>query len=222
MILLWDIDGTLLDTGGSGVNSLTAAIHKHTGLKVDFLRESFSGLTDYEIVNKLISEAGGYNPNQCEVEEILETHINSFEIILKSNPAKQIDGVIDKLKEITLLSGIHQGILTGNCLAGANAKLTSAKLEKFFEESSIFTADFRNDSRVKIADYARSSLSSEEEIILIGDTPNDIFAARENGMGVISLPTGTFAYDQLQSLNEFGTLKKNWTALDLLEKIYSV
>ena len=56
MILLWDIDGTLLDTGGSGVQPLVDAIKKHTGLEIAFHRENVSGLTDYEIVQKLIVE----------------------------------------------------------------------------------------------------------------------------------------------------------------------
>ena len=220
MILLWDIDGTLLDTGGSGVQPLVDAIKKHTGLEITFHRENVSGLTDYEIVQKLIVEKRGNRPTDVEISEILDTHISNYRIILEQKPAIQIDEISQKLTELELVSGIQNGILSGNCEEGAKIKLSSAKLEKFFQKPFIFTANCALNSRVKIVRAACRVLPPDHEVILIGDTPNDIVAAQQNGVRIVSIPTGTFTYEELKKLNQKDTLQEKWKTSDLLERIF--
>ena len=113
--LLWDIDGTLLDTHGIGKNAMTSAIKSYTKLDVDFDHLKFSGLTDHQIIKALL-EYANYSPNNMEfaVEKILELYIQNYLIILKEGKIQVLflnarnDGTGINLPEATDLILYHK------------------------------------------------------------------------------------------------------------------
>lgn len=127
-LLLWDIDGTLLDTGGSGVEPFKIAAEKYLGGKVQFGRAKMAGKTDYQIVNYLRQDDRTKFTTACVEHKILKKYARGLRNSLKVNPVKVLGDVQVSLENLKSSSEFELGILTGNCKRGMEAKLQSAGL----------------------------------------------------------------------------------------------
>jgi phosphoglycolate phosphatase-like HAD superfamily hydrolase len=106
------------------------------------------------------------------------------------------------------------GLVTGNCRNGGIVKLTSAKLHEYFEPELSFYATFELYDRQKILASAREK---HTDIIIIGDTPNDVQAGVMLNIPVISVATGSFSWTDLEEINKDFVLKEDWKVQNLMD-----
>jgi phosphoglycolate phosphatase len=219
LCLLWDIDGTLLNTHGAGVKPLERAILDVFGCKVTLERGKYSGYTDYEIIADLVESDLNDNSDSEKFEEVLNRYTQDLKGALTLSPASPLGKIKETLRELRFSTHLKSFIGTGNFEPAASVKLESAGLQESFLEKDIFGATKSRKRRVEIITYAASNLNARYVPIVIGDAPADIFAAKKNNLSVIATPTGHHTYDELNSILPGMALRPDWSTEDLMYKI---
>lgn len=200
-ILIWDIDGTLSEGNGAGLQALSSAIEQHfPGAKDPVL--DLAGATDggiYRIMCERYEQP--YSP--AGEQQFYELYLPTLERNLSSG---EYDGVALPTVQDTLdhfrAQGFTQGLLTGNVEKGAYLKNQSFGLESYFSFGAYGCDHWdRNELGFIAAQRAGEFLSqdvSPADLLVIGDTPKDIACARACGARVAAVTTGQFQADQLQ------------------------
>jgi len=217
VLLLWDIDGTLLDTSGAGVLPFKSAIEKYLKVEVIFDREKLAGKTDYQIIEILSRDLHPKKINAMIEHRILKNYSSGLNRELTNNPVRTLGDTRVALANLSASSSFELGILTGNCKSGMMAKLTSAGFLDFFPKKNVFFSSPFLRSREQILRNALSCVA--KKVILIGDTPDDIYAARSLSTPVLSLATGLFDFDELSLINQGNVLHGRWTYDELISKL---
>ena len=210
-VLLWDIDGTLIEKSGANKKSRH---HEVLGVKEDWFPDSsLQGLSDWEVLTeignryKISSEAINLAFNKLLVDSDF-AYYESY---------KLCNGVNEDLFKI-ISKDWELGILTGNTENRTLLKLNSAGIEKYFDSEYFFTCR-RKESRIDIGLRAKTKLLTKH-IVLIGDTPRDIELAKIVGWKIISVTTGNFDYESLINLNPDFLLNNCGSELySILEKL---
>lgn len=218
--LLWDIDGTLVDTHGLGKVAIIKAIRSYTNLEVDFDHLTFSGLTDHQVIKSLLENANYITINiELVVEKILELYIQNYFVILKEKKIQEINNV----SNILLLShnqpSIHNWICTGNIFEGAKLKLRSANLLKYFDENYFFCSENISTRQKIVAKAKAKALQLGFKPIVIGDTVHDIDAAKCEKIFSIALESSNYPLEKLQNANPDRVLLKGWNFEQLKKAI---
>ena len=124
-LLLFDIDGTLVDTGGAGLAALKEAATEVFGAEGPEL--DLAGSTDAGIVNGMLEYFG----SDLSHEDFYRAYLSWLDPKLKSISGRVLPGVVDLLTELSE-ANVVLGLLTGNIAAGAEAKLVHYELNHFF------------------------------------------------------------------------------------------
>lgn len=200
---IFDIDGTLLNSRD--------LVHYRAFQKV--LKEVFKcdrditevhvhGNTDVGILRATTRLAGisdeDFARNLPEVLEAMGHHVAASAHDFRPEICPSIPRLLDELKS----RGKLLGVATGNLEAIAWPKLQAADLKHYFSFGSFSD---RNEHRSNIfraaAENARNRLGTAATICFVGDTPDDIKAARENNCPILAIATGIYPLEQLQALN---------------------
>ncbi|MDQ3322572.1 MAG: HAD family hydrolase [Acidobacteriota bacterium] len=200
-ILLWDIDGTLMSSNVSGafkqyfapvMEEIYGSSGKLDGLKV-------SGMTDTQIFYESLRDEG-FTPEQIlgASDKLLPVFKRRMtEIIGKTETAYIIKTGARAILEATSKdSRFLNALLTGNLSVAAQIKLEYFDLWKYFENAPNVFGEISHDRRelgkkaVGIADKFLGAKLKPEQFVVIGDTPNDIAAARAFGARMVSVATG--------------------------------
>jgi phosphoglycolate phosphatase-like HAD superfamily hydrolase len=199
-VLFWDIDGTLLATGGAGMFAWNDSVKELTGRDFDLKTMVRSaGLTDYGIGVKTFEVLGlEWTP------ELVDRLVRRYEDLLPASLPRVKGRVLDNVREILqhLRSDrpdIRSYLLTGNTRAGARAKLTYYGLQEFFPDGA-FCED--TSERASIARRALSLARTSGHVdagqaVVIGDTPHDVECANAIGARTIAVATGGYTMDEL-------------------------
>lgn len=184
-LFLFDIDGTLLSPGPSARRAINQAIENYTGIPPNLQIKDVAGLTDRLIVRNALIKAGKDAEMDGTVNNIIDNYLELFEnsyptladAFVYSDSIKLVNKVISK--------GFPLGLLTGNVKAGAEIKLRKFDLLKYFQ-FGVFGDDgmTRNDLpqiAKKVAEQKTGIKLNFQDIVLIGDTPEDATAAKTNG-----------------------------------------
>ncbi len=173
--LLFDIDGTLINTGGAGLKAMKTAVKQILGDKDLLTGYSFAGKTDSQIMNDMVRKS---DKPEILSEKLEKTYIDNLKVNLKnSNTFKTYTNVNKLLDTYQKKGDFELALLTGNFRTGAVLKLEHAGLWKYFKWG-VF-GDISED-RVLLAQNALKIISEKEhnirtkDIFIIGDTTNDI------------------------------------------------
>lgn len=199
-VILWDIDGTLLDSAGTGIKALSTAIEEHFSGESPPL--NLAGATDSGVYRSMCDH---FDRKWIEAEQLdfFQKYLIQLEKVQQANshPSKLYDGVVDVLEEMKN-QGVPQGLLTGNIERGAFLKTQVLGIESFFQFGAYGCDHWdRNELGPVGAQRASTFLQKDikpEDLLIIGDTPRDIACARACGAKVIAVTTGAFSADQLQ------------------------
>jgi phosphoglycolate phosphatase-like HAD superfamily hydrolase len=211
VILLWDIDGTLLTTGRAGIFAWEDAAAEVLGESVDFSKLATGGLTDVEIA-ALILSAHGAEATPETVERLVRLYESYLPRSLPRRQGRVLPNVQEILEHLTARTDIRSLLLTGNTRAGAAAKLAHYGLAKFFNGGAF--SDGLPD-RPSIARRALAMVRAErrsgmsEAMYVIGDTPHDIACAEAIGARTVAVATGTYSLGELEA-------RSPWWALEAL------
>src|ERR1700722_13239252 len=187
-LVLFDIDGTLIDTGGAGARSWTWAFEREFRRKVDIAEHSTAGMTDPAIARVTFTKALGREPSPEELDRLMVSYQRVLPDFVASSPDYRVlDGVEALLGRLTD-EGSLLGLTTGGLEAAAHAKLGRGQLNHYF-----YVGGYGSDSedRVELTRAAvtrgKQMLDGIEmrEIYVVGDTPLDIAAAE--GVGAVSV-----------------------------------
>lgn len=216
--LFWDIDGTILQTNGAAAIPFVQAVTDFAGQKVIIDRKKLSGFTDYEIANYLL-ESVKIEANLQDITKVLETYAKNLPDNLQQGKVQIIGNVLDVLRKLKSHPDIELAIATGNFILGAKAKLNQVGLTDFFQDKNIFCASEINWTRDLIIENAKNSLKPGQIGIIIGDSPKDIYSAKNSKLKVIAVATGAHSLIELSYLNPDYLLKLGWGYEDLMKCI---
>ncbi|MGM9582547.1 MAG: HAD family hydrolase [Phascolarctobacterium sp.] len=185
--LMWDIDGTLILTGGAGKDAMINVIKDYYFLDAFDFTHSLAGLTDSDIIKSVVTRLRGH----CSSAEAAGLLIRYQMELPKQLPLHK--GRILKNVEKTLAyfaqpnSKYLNCLLTGNIRSGAQEKLAYYGLDKYFSfDHSVFGEASENREELARIAFSRFFLLhnqnfSPEQMLFIGDTPNDVKCAHSIG-----------------------------------------
>jgi phosphoglycolate phosphatase-like HAD superfamily hydrolase len=199
---LFDIDGTLLrEVSGIHTKSFTASIQRVTGFEVSLEGVPIHGSTDTAILRDACRLAGiPAEVLKPQVKAILEAMCQRFTEQRHELKLKLMPGVKDALRHLAQ-KGALLGVATGNLETIGWIKIEEAGLRQWFRLGG-FSDHFpvRAELIGNAARKARKMAGAGARVCVVGDTPNDIEAARANQLPVIAVATGHFSFDTLLSL----------------------
>lgn len=193
VLVLWDIDGTLVTHAPSARDRHAHAVSTVLGRTVDPLPAGI-GKTDRQIIVELFAD---HAPSEADIEQAFAVIDAVTAEDMQRAPVTAISGTNEVLALLTSAGAAHS-VLTGNSPARARLKLQAAALAHHFEFTSGFYGDIHATRMELVADAAqRLSLQPAVRPVIIGDTPLDIIAAQASGIPVIAVATGIYSVDEL-------------------------
>lgn len=211
-LLLFDIDGTLLDTGGSGGAALLDAVEEMFGVSRDILRPlELAGATDGGVIQGLFDQVS-HPLHQESVKDYFECYLRHLERRLHSSEftGRTLPGVFELMQTLLQKGQADIGLLTGNIRRGAELKLKRFDLQPFFREGGFGDDAVDRNLLGPIAIQRMSEVTgnsyTHDEVIVIGDTPKDIACAKACGARCLAVGTGHFSSQQLQPYQAWKTL----------------
>lgn len=199
IVCLFDIDGTLLSSGGAGKAALEAALAEDFGNPVRF-KVPYSGRTDRAIIRELF-QVHGIDETPANLERIFGGYLRRLPEYLRSHMGSVLPGIDALLKILMGRPDVAVGLLTGNVRAGAQAKLGHFGLFEHFAFGGFGDHHFDRDdvAREALAEVRRhlGGHVAGEQIWVIGDTPLDVRCARAIGARVAAVATGVHSLDDL-------------------------
>ncbi len=199
-LLLFDIDGTLITSGGAGEHALRLGIRERFGIDDDLKGIEIAGRTDSGIARQVFARHG-----LPETAENLTAFFDGYlQHLVQQLPAKNgrlLPGIVPLLAALKLRADFVLALLTGNLARGAELKLTHYGVWQYFEFGAY--ADDHHD-RNELGHFAKARAKerhgvdfSPDLIYVLGDTPHDITCARAIGAKAVAVATGQFTREQL-------------------------
>ena len=202
-LVLFDIDGTLVHTGGAGVKAFGQVFATEFNAVDGMERLKFAGRTDVSLVREFFSyhEIAATPQN---FERFFERYVFWLDHILRQSKGGGCHGVWELVRG---LQGLAEppllGLLTGNIRLGAEIKLRHFNLWDTFTTGA-FADDHEDRDQIAVIAHRRGSRILKEElrgeqVVVIGDTPHDIRCARAIGAKVLAVATGSYGVEELKS-----------------------
>jgi phosphoglycolate phosphatase len=198
-LLLFDIDGTLIDSGEAGTRSLNLAFEELFSVWNAFHGISMAGKTDTQIIKEgLIKHGISVNNN---LDAVINTYLMYLQKEINNNRRHIKPGIYELLERLSLIRDVKLGLLTGNLEPGARIKLQPFKLNRYFQAGAFGSDDEDRERLLPIAIKRFEEILWRKiditECIVIGDTPRDVNCAKTNGAMCIGVATGPYSINEL-------------------------
>jgi phosphoglycolate phosphatase-like HAD superfamily hydrolase len=201
-LILFDIDGTLIDSGEAGSRALDIAFRELFSIQNAFDGVSMAGKTDIQIVKEGISKYG-LPSNNGIVPKIIDGYLKHLSIEINNDLKHLKPGIMEAIHAIKKNNGnFALGLLTGNIEKGARIKLEPFGLNSHFQSGAFGSDHEDRNSLLPIAVERFITITGREigfkDCIIIGDTPRDVYCAKPYGAKCIAVATGPYASQALQ------------------------
>lgn len=200
-VIFFDIDGTLLSTGGAGQRAMELALTEDFEISFPFEGVLAAGRTDRGITDEIFARYSIEN-NEANRQRFRDAYLKQLPQAMNAGAGLLLPSVRELLQALAEVDGITLSLLTGNYADGAWMKL------KHFELDQFFTSGGFGDHHANRDDVARLAISeignvqqrtiSGEDTMVIGDTPADIRCARAIGSKAVAVATGIYSADELK------------------------
>lgn len=194
-LILFDIDGTLLHAAGAGRPAFAQAFKEAFGWEQTADHINFYGATDLNVFRQICTERGVESTPAME-KAFFERLAPALEARLKERPPTLFPNVGNFLAEVS--RDWKLGLVTGNIEATAWMKLRYAGIDQYFSFGG-FSCNHADRAEIARLALKASGVENPEKVFLIGDTPNDINAAKANGFISIAVATGGFDFQTLEN-----------------------
>lgn len=226
-LILFDVDGTLLLSGGAGAGALNIAFERIYGIPNAMRHVHPHGKTDELIVQEMFRSHLGRCGSESEVKVLLEKYVEILPIMVRdSRNFHLMPGVPGLLSYLRSRKDVLMGLGTGNIEEGARIKLSRGGLNKFFsfggfvsdsgDRAELLEAGFQRGEQIIQKEYARKSIVRW----VIGDTWRDVAAGRACGAKTVAVATGGDSLYELASASPdflFATLEDTERFCEILD-----
>lgn len=214
-LVLFDIDGTLLHTGGAGIKAFAKVFATEFGAVDGFERLKFAGRTDISLVREFFKHHGIAETPE-NFERFFERYVFWLDHILVQCESRTCPGVMEFIGDLGALPEAPLlGLLTGNIRLGAEIKLRHFNLWDTFATGGFADDHEERDHIAAVARQRGSRLLNESlhggQVLVVGDTPLDIRCARAIGAKVLAVATGGHPLEELKQH------EPDWAVADLTQ-----
>jgi phosphoglycolate phosphatase len=197
ILVLWDIDGTLVDTAGHGRHAFQEAFEAVMGRSPEPVE--FAGRTDHQIALAMLNKEREALPRLLEqLAAALEARKE-----MMSRDGHAYPGVPETLAALHGREDVVQSLLTGNIEANAVLKVGAFGLERWLDfEVGAYGSDPHEERSELVAvarERVRAKYGEPARAVLVGDTPHDVRAAHEAGARAVAVATGFSAVEALHA-----------------------
>jgi phosphoglycolate phosphatase len=202
-IIPFDIDGTLVSTGGAGAAAWKVAFEELHGIPADIGQFTDAGMTDPDVGIKTFEAVLHRTPTRHELAQLLQRRLEHMpEAIASSERYRVLPGVPERLRQLSR-DGHLLGLITGNIDGAAHIKLQRADLNRWFPFGAYAGAGMQRADIVREAVARAEAIVGRdvpnEEILVVGDTPRDIEAAHAAECSAVAVATGHHDADALRA-----------------------
>lgn len=198
--VLFDVDGTLIHTGGAGAVAWQRAFIELYDVEANIEEHTREGMTDPEIAEIVFREVLGRDGEDTERAEAVGCYLGHLaDTVAESNGYEVLEGIEELLPRLAE-EGILLGLVTGNIAPAARIKLARGDLDKYFRFGG-YGSDSR--SRTELTAKAlerggevKGAPLDKAKTISVGDTPRDVEAGHGAGIRVVGVATGTYSVEQ--------------------------
>ena len=198
--IFFDIDGTLINTGGAGKAAMMDAMRRQSGRGEVPLDILVAGRSDRSIGRELF-ERNNLTDTVENWDEFVDHYIRGLRVNLPQRPGQVLPGVLSFVETMHNHDNVVMGLITGNIQTSAQLKLEHFGLWHFFHFGGY------GDQHINRDDIARDAMAAAREhlddnydpsrVWVIGDTPNDVRCARAIGAQAIAVATGIYSVEEL-------------------------
>jgi len=201
--VLFDIDGTLLVTGGAGAAAWQRGFEELFGVEANIDEHTDAGMTDPEIAAIVFREVIGREGSQAERSKAIAAYLRHLPDTVGESGGYRVMPGVEELLPRLIDRGLLLGLVTGNIEAAAHIKLSRGKLNRFFSFGG-YGSDSADRTEVTRAALRRGELVSggtlaDGACVAVGDTPRDVTAGHGAGIRVVGVATGSYSTEQLHA-----------------------
>jgi len=195
-ILLFDIDGTLVSTGGAGAVAWRRAFEELHGIPADIGKFTDAGMTDPDVGAQTFEAVLGRRPSAHELAQLVQRRLEHLpEAVAESDGYRVMPGVPERLRQLSR-EGHLLGLVTGNGDGAAYVKLSRGDLMRWFTFGAYASAGIDRPEIVRQAVRRGEAMLGEDvpntQVYVIGDTPLDVRAAHAVECTAIAVATGHY------------------------------
>ncbi len=204
-LILWDVDGTLLYSGGVAGEAMRAAMTRVYGRTSTEARHSYAGKTDRQIILETFADLG-HDALLESLDRFTEAYITELsnrreEFLARCRVLPGVTAALERMAQ----AGAIQSVLTGNLQPIAQIKLNLMQLTGWLDLAvGAYGSDHHR--RAELVPFAVARAAQRyghtftgHDVVVIGDTPNDIDCGRAAGAYTIAIATGPFSIDDLRA-----------------------
>jgi phosphoglycolate phosphatase-like HAD superfamily hydrolase len=199
--VLFDIDGTLISSGGASDRAWKRAFEELQGVEVDVPAVTGKGVPDPEVGRVVFEKAIGREQTEEEAEALMRRRLDHLPEEVESSPGFVVkDGVFELLERL-IEEGIMLGLTTGNVEEAAHIKLARPNLNRYFAFGG-YGSDSPDRTELtrkalERADFVSGHTLDRDSSFACGDTPRDVDAGHGAGIRVVGVATGEYTAEEL-------------------------
>ena len=219
--VLFDIDGTLVTTGGASDRAWRRAFREVQDVDVDVPAVTGKGVPDPEVGRVVFKSALGREPTPEEAETLMRRRLDHLPEEVENSPGFKVQDCVAELLYRLIDDGILLGLTTGNVEEAAHIKLARANLNRYFSFGG-YGSDSPDRTELTKKALERGELVSGETLerdrcFSCGDTPRDVEAGHGAGIRVVGVATGEFTVEELLEAGADAAIRSLREGLPLLQ-----
>jgi phosphoglycolate phosphatase len=200
--ILFDIDGTLISTGGAGAASWRLAFDELYGIPADIGKFTDAGMTDPDVGRMTFVAVLHRQPERKEFTRLLERRLHHLHTTVEESDGYKVFPGVEELLPKLIDDGYLLGLVTGNVEAAAHIKLHRARLNRFFSFGG-YGSDASDRGELTRIALERAALVygeavAADQVLVVGDTPHDVEGAHAAGVACVGVGAYHFTADQLR------------------------
>ena len=199
--VLFDIDGTLISTGGASDRAWKRAFKELQDVDVDVPAVTGKGVPDPEVGRVVFERAIGRAPTDEEADALMRRRLDHLPEEVQNSPGYVVKEGVDELLEQLIRDGVMIGLTTGNVEEAARVKLARANLNRFFSFGGFGSDSPDRTELTKIAvergEFVSGHTLDRARSFSCGDTPRDVEAGHGAGLRVVGVATGEYTTEEL-------------------------
>jgi len=199
--VLFDIDGTLIESGGASDRAWHRAFEELHGVDVQISKVTGKGVPDPAVGRQAFAAVIGREPSDAEMAKLMARRLKYLPEEVERSPGYTVLPNVEETLDELIDGGYLLGVTTGNVEAAAHIKLARANLNRFFSFGG-YGSDSPDRTELTKRALERGGVVFGSELdrsrcFSVGDTPRDVDAGHGAGIRVTGVATGKFTTEQL-------------------------